>query len=109
MKPFPCENCNRNTRCRDVWAAKHFITHPGTIGSKNDGNIHYISHYDLVRLYNVPPNRAWKWDGMTIGIVNGIYNIHLYPNYQGDYDVVTVCQNQHGYNKGIVCKQNAEQ
>ena len=95
MKPFPCQNCDRNTKCGDVWKNKHFVTHPGKITSVKDGDKHFISHARLVRLYNVPRYNAFKWDGMTIANTNSIYHVHLYPNQFGDYDVVAVCKSQH--------------
>jgi len=92
MKPFPCQNCDANKRCWDVWSDKYFITHPGKITSVTDGDTHFISHADLLRLYNVPPSKAWEWDGMTIGKADGVVFVHLYPDHFGDYDVVAVCK-----------------
>lgn len=102
MKPFPCENCDMNTRCVSVWKEKHFVTQPGEIRSKNDGDVHFISHADLVRLYRVPPFKSWKWDGHTLRNTGTVYHVHLFPSYLGEYNVVDRCKGQHYEVDGIM-------
>lgn len=63
---------------------KKYAIHPGEITSKNDGDVHYISEKQLIRLYQVNPNDCINWKD-----AEGKYEdyIHLYPNYDGNYNI----------------------
>jgi len=67
---------------------KRYIIHPGTMQSKTDGDIHFISASQLMRLYNVSPNECIIMDRMRpetyIGLNLKEY-VHLYPRYDGNY------------------------
>lgn len=62
------------------------VLRPGTVRSKNDGQIHYITSEQLKRLYKVPkkvkteiysPRQAYPED-----------TIFLYPLFEGNYEEV---------------------
>jgi hypothetical protein len=64
---------------------KDFV-HPGSIRSKNDGDTHFISFNDLVRLYKLDPANCinantWKSPIYPEGAR------HFFPNYDGNYNV----------------------
>lgn len=69
-----------------------YVLHPGFVYSKTDGDRHYISADKLIRLYKVRPNNCVlhrehsHFEGMK-----GM--IHLFPRYDGNYEVPNGIQN----------------
>jgi len=61
-----------------------YILHPGELKSKNDGDIHFISFKQLVRLYNLNPTECVAFDRFPYIELKDA--MHLYPRYDGDYD-----------------------
>lgn len=65
---------------------KKYLIFPGEIISKNDGQKHYISALEIIRLYHVNPQECIivnnNYD--LHGIIQEDY-LHLEPNYDGDY------------------------
>lgn len=65
------------------------ILHPGEVSSKYDGDSHFISTGDLIRLYNILPTDIIRTYDPRNGIpldrqsIEGWLN--LYPKYHGDY------------------------
>jgi len=67
--------------------SRRFCIHPGFIRSENDGEQHYISAAQLIRLYNLNPAKD------KVVILNYYHDfnmflpseddIHLYPQYRG--------------------------
>lgn len=78
-----------------------YIIHSGWIKSKNDGQMHWIGYGDLIRLYNVNPRycrlatpmnmRAFRKDETAV---------HLYPRYDGNYNLKEVIQSEKQDNIG---------
>jgi hypothetical protein len=63
-----------------------FIVHAGWVTSKTDGQRHWISGGELVRLYGL---RTGTYDvdrGTTI-MGRGSQVVHLFPRYDGNYDL----------------------
>lgn len=64
---------------------KKFAVHPGPVVSKNDGDLHYISAWTLVKLYELRSGEYIIWDTYrTRGLRQEDY-IHLYPRHDGKY------------------------
>jgi hypothetical protein len=63
---------------------RKFALHPGTVISRNDGQEHFVSAWQLARLYKLSPSEWFIWDGDQ---QNGSWDdyIHLYPDYHGRY------------------------
>ena len=67
-----------------------YAVHPGTVVSKNDGDMHYITAWKLIRLYGVDPNKCIIWDEKRPETRQGRkYEeyTHLYPKTNGNYDL----------------------
>jgi fatty acid desaturase len=60
---------------------KHAI-HPGYVKSQTDGDIHWITYSQLVRLYGLDPNDCVQW--VPFGMNHRYYH-HLYPRRDGNY------------------------
>lgn len=69
---------------------KKYACHSGYVVSKTDGQRHFISGYELMRLYDVNPTDCVVCSGKhsTIGMNDDDY-IHLYPRYDGNYKTPT--------------------
>lgn len=64
---------------------KRYAVHPARIESKIDGQFHYVSYADLVRLYQVDPKECFEWkDGEGRGLRYEDYD-HLYVRFDGKY------------------------
>jgi hypothetical protein len=65
-----------------------YAIHPGYVTSKNDGDLHYISTAQLVRLYRLRTSEYIVWDDKRpetyLGRNREDY-VHLYPRYDGNY------------------------
>jgi hypothetical protein len=65
-----------------------YVVHPGFVTSCNDGQEHYITARDLVRLYGVNPaecGAVWPDDPSAIVGCDMTTLVHLYPRNDGDY------------------------
>jgi hypothetical protein len=63
-----------------------YALHPGEVVSVTDGDIHYISWVQLVRLYGLRPGEYVVWGK---GMIEGDFEEHLYPQrYASEYDRV---------------------
>lgn len=66
-----------------------YTLHPGRITSKNDGDVHFISYHDLIRLYRLRASSCcnaeshWSEKGHDLS-----GNIDLFPVYDGNYEEV---------------------
>jgi len=61
-----------------------YITYPDYVRSKYDGDVHYISHVNLVELYRVNYNECVCSSAFNTGNYSkGL--IKLKPKYNGDY------------------------
>ena len=65
-----------------------FILYPGTIKSKTDGDLHYISYKQLLRLYQIPPHLVINGSNLNSlrGIIRGNY-FHMFPDNDGVYQL----------------------
>lgn len=64
-------------------ARKLYILHPGKMMSKSDRQIHYIGVGQLIQLYGIKiTDRYFVYEKHRTYPKDAI---HLYPNYQGDY------------------------
>lgn len=65
---------------------KRAMVHPNKVKSKNDGDIHYITGAQLIRLYRLNPATTIVF---TPGCMNGRdwddFD-HYYPRFDGRYD-----------------------
>lgn len=68
------------------------MLHPGEVTSKSDGDRHFIGGAQLARLYGVlPTDEVITYDHRNpthneeYEKRHGLYVLHLYPRYQGDY------------------------
>lgn len=59
-----------------------YVLHPGLVTSENDGQRHWVSAHELVRLYRLPGNRCYVY---SRGAVYSDDAIHLHPRHSGDY------------------------
>jgi hypothetical protein len=62
---------------------KRYVIHPGMVISRNDGQRHWISAEQLMRLYNVRPRECII--GSALGMRDHDGLVHLYPRSKGDY------------------------
>lgn len=62
-----------------------FALHPGTIISKNDGDLHFISYPKLLWLYQLQPHECVNGQSPNVVGYESDNYIHLYPRYLGDY------------------------
>lgn len=67
--------------------------HPGEVRSRKDGDRHFISGIELIRLYGVLPTDEIKtFDRRDVTHseeyqkMRGIYAFHLYPDAEGKYE-----------------------
>lgn len=61
-----------------------YVIHPGFVISKNDGDRHYVTANQLIRLYGVNP-RECLVAGRTALPSDDL--IHLHPQYSGNYEL----------------------
>jgi hypothetical protein len=63
-----------------------YIIHPGIMESKSDGDLHYISTSQLIKLYKLKYGtfRISRDERFEYYQEN---DIHLYPNYSGNYNL----------------------
>lgn len=59
------------------------VVHPGFVLSKNDGERHFISFYQLCRLYGLDPRKAMC--AGKCGYKPEPDDRHVYPKYNGNY------------------------
>lgn len=68
---------------------KKYIVHPGPVRSEKDGDIHFISHRQLMRLYNVDPSECViiSWRDPVPNLIRRQHPgaIDLYPDPSGMY------------------------
>lgn len=63
-----------------------YAVYPGTTVSRNDGQRHYITFEQLVRLYGVNPRECIDCSRPTNGFkLDGL--IPLTPRYNGNYEI----------------------
>lgn len=62
----------------EVQVLKYHVV-PGWVTSKYDGDRHFISAHELIRLYEVDPREC------TRDPIKGLGLIRLTPRYHGDY------------------------
>lgn len=65
-----------------IW---RYVLHPGYIKSKNDGEEHFIGGPKLARLYGVDIRECVFGDMPGYQECDG--DIHLWPQYNGDYSL----------------------
>ena len=60
------------------------VIHPGFMDSKNDGQWHFISYEQLIKLYHLDPKKCFNAE--LEDAMNGRRNCkHYYPRYDGEY------------------------
>lgn len=66
---------------------KKYLVIPDYVVSKNDGDEHFVSAADLIRLYGVHPKECVLAVGKTKELIAYFYRdlIKLTPKYDGDY------------------------
>ena len=69
---------------------KKYAVFPGFIESKNDGDLHWISAHQLMKLYKVPPHKCVIVDYYhhpedLHKNIKGL--IRLSPRFHGNYDL----------------------
>ena len=62
-----------------------YVLHPGYVISRTDGDEHFISADRLARLYGVDIRCCVRAD--SIEYRPGKNDVHLYPDYAGNYDL----------------------
>jgi len=70
--------------------SKKYAIHPGQVQSKSDGEIHFISAYQLMDLYGLARSECVIWDTRKPSSYAGLDPddyVHLYPIYDGDYNL----------------------
>lgn len=74
---------------------KKYAVHPDRIVSKTDGQMHFISAYQLMKLYGVQPTECVVCSDKhpNMGIHNNDY-IHLTPRHDGDYSIESAIKRQ---------------
>lgn len=66
--------------------ARRAMVHPGYVKSKNDGDIHWISGADLIRLYRLNPATTTVYtEGRMAGRDQADFD-HYYPRFDGKYE-----------------------
>lgn len=70
---------------------KKYVIHPGYVISMSDGQEHYVTARQLIRLYRVNPNECIviSESGDNHRGLNLNDFIHLYPRINGDYTLPT--------------------
>ena len=71
-----------------------YVMHGGTVVSKTDGQLHFISAAQLVELYGVDPRCAVDAHRITGGLLRAeaaghVRLVHLHPRFAGDYKLPT--------------------
>ena len=74
---------------------KKYIVFPGAVTSKTDGQRHYISHTQLMRLYGVDPRECelyepTPWSTRSVHFMAEDHQdgmICLAPRYDGNYEL----------------------
>lgn len=66
-----------------------YIIHPGNVSSKYDGDVHYISTKQLIKLYKVNPKECLEFCEDS-SICKQKKLIHLFPKYNGDYTIPNI-------------------
>lgn len=68
-------------------AEKKYLILPGFVKSRNDGQRHFISAGQLMRLYKVHPSECivWTQEGAAEGYPEHLRR--LAPRYSGDYQL----------------------
>jgi len=72
-------------------SVKKYVIHSDYVRSRNDGDLHFITCSQLVRLYNVNPSSCIYcfYGQREREYRSGLYNnkdlIHLFPRYDGKY------------------------
>jgi hypothetical protein len=69
-----------------------YVIHPGYVRSANDGQLHYITAGQLIKLYQLPQNSrvliiAHAYP--TPGFREEPGDVHLYPRRDGNYTLPT--------------------
>lgn len=68
-----------------------YVVHPGWMKSKTDGDWHYIGFGRLCQLYGLKPTQyiinAKRSDHPTLPPIWPDDAIHLYPRYDGNYQL----------------------
>lgn len=64
---------------------KRYMLYPGTVSSKNDGDIHYIGASRLAQLYGVPLAECIVARHNTEKPPVWFKGVCLHPRYHGDY------------------------
>ena len=62
-----------------IMIGKKYAIHPGYVVSKFDGDEHYITFDQLIKLYGLDRKQCFRWDERQGD------SIHLYPKYSGEY------------------------
>ena len=62
-----------------------YVIHPGYVDSKNDGQKHWISRDQLIRLYGVNQQDCLSDRDSLRGFTDDTKIIHLHPMYNGNY------------------------
>ncbi len=69
-----------------------YVLHPGYVSSIHDGQFHYITADQLIKLYQLPPNsRVWiiTHADPKPGYREEPGDVHLHPRRDGDYTLPT--------------------
>lgn len=68
---------------------KKYLIYPGYVTSRNDGERHYISAGQLIRLYRVDPAECIIYDGRAEKLrgINVVDLINLFPVNSGVYEI----------------------
>jgi hypothetical protein len=66
-----------------------YMLHPDFVKSKRDGDEHYISCSQLIKLYGVPLRDCVKRPDRALTVSEMRDYIHLHPQYDGDYTLPT--------------------
>lgn len=68
--------------------SKKYAVHPEKVKSKTDGQFHFISAHQLMKLFKVDPTDCVVCHRFhpVMGIKNSDY-IHLSPQYDGNYKI----------------------
>lgn len=64
-----------------------YVLHPGCVTSKRDGDRHFINGRTLAHLYGVDYSTCVFGDVPPPRYIERPGDVHLYPRYDGDYDV----------------------
>lgn len=65
-----------------------FAVHPGWVRSQEDGQLHYITAFDLARLYQLEGGEWFPWNDERPQTYVGRRwedHLHLFPSKEGRY------------------------